>query len=134
MLQRIQTLFLLGALALMILLLCLPLIYLPGQEKIYCHEVRPLLVLTMISLCALLFTIFLYKARMIQIRISVYNIVILLGLQGWILYYFFFDRIPASRFSPTAIFPVIAIILTMVAIRYIGRDEAMIRSLNRLRK
>ncbi|MCL1973287.1 MAG: DUF4293 domain-containing protein [Bacteroidetes bacterium] len=134
MLQRIQTLYLLAAFALIILLLSFPLIYLPGAEKIFCHEVLPLLVLAAIALFAQLSTIFLYKARMIQIRISVYNTIILIGLQGWILYFFFFDRIPGATFSFTAVFPLIAAILTVLAIRYIGRDEAMIRSLNRLRK
>ena len=134
MLQRVQTLFLLAALALMILLLSLPLIRLNDQVSIYCHEMRPLLMLSVVAILALSATVLLYKARMIQVRISIYNTIILLGLQVWIAYYFFFDRIYGSNFSFTAVFPVIAAILTMLAIRYIGRDEAMIRSLNRLRK
>ena len=134
MLQRVQTLFLLAALILMILLLSFPLIYLSEQVSIYCHEMRPLLILSVVAILALSATILLYKARMIQIRISIYNTVILFGLQAWIAYYFFFDRIYGSNFAFTAVFPVIAAILTILAIRYIGRDEAMVRSLDRLRK
>jgi hypothetical protein len=118
----------------MILLLSLPLIYLPEDVAIYCSESTPLLMLTIAATAAIIATILLYKVRLLQIRISIFNSIILLGLQGWIAYYIFFDPIPSSSFSITAVFPIAAFILTLVAIRYIGRDEAMIRSLSRLRR
>lgn len=100
----------------------------------YCYQMRPLFILAVLSMLALTATLFLYKARMIQIRISIYNTVILLGLQGWIGYYLFFDRVTGLTFSITAVCPIVAAVLTVLAIRYIGRDEAMVRSINRLRR
>jgi hypothetical protein len=40
---------------------------------------------------------------------------------------------PGAIFSVTVAFPLIAAILTFLALRYIARDEAMIKALNRLR-
>jgi len=134
MLQRFQTLLLLIALSLLALLLFLPLVYLPQQVKVYCYEMRPLFTLNLVSIAAVMVTLFLYKKRMIQIRVSIFNTVVLLGLQGVIAYYVFIKPISGAAFSVTAVFPLCAAILTMLAIRYIGRDEAMVRSVNRLRR
>jgi len=134
MLQRVQTLFLLAALALMLLMLFLPLIFLPGSIQIYCYEMKPLLILTLVTTLALAANIFLYKARMVQIRICIFTSVVLIGFQGWIGYYLVFDSIPGATFSFIAVFPIAAAILTLLALRYIGRDEAMVRSYHRLRR
>ena len=134
MLQRFQTLLLLIAFILLVLLFLLPLAYLPQEVKIYCYEIRPLLLLSLVTTVATVATIPLYKARILQIRISIFNAILLTGLQGWIVYYVFVNRIPDAAFSLTAVFPLAAAILTVLAIRYIGRDEATIRSWNRLRK
>ena len=134
MIQRIQTLLLFGALALMIPMIAFPLIHFPNGETIYCFETSPLLILSLVSIGDLVATIALFRARMVQIRISIFNTVILLGLQGWIAYHYFFAPIPGATFSITAIFPVIAAILTLLAIRYIGRDEAIVRAMSRLRR
>jgi hypothetical protein len=37
-------------------------------------------------------------------------------------------------FSLTAVFPIVASVLTFLALRYISRDEAMIRAASRLRR
>ena len=134
MLQRFQTLLLLLVLIFLVLLLFLPLMYLPQEIRIFCYEMRPLLTLNLVSIVAVIVTLSLFKRRMIQIRISIFNTVILLGLQGLIAYFFFIDRMAGAAFSITAVFPLCAAIITILAIRYIGRDEAMVRSLNRLRK
>ncbi|OFY38750.1 MAG: hypothetical protein A2X18_08735 [Bacteroidetes bacterium GWF2_40_14] len=78
-------------------------------------------------------SIFLYKIRILQIRLSILNSIILLAYQAWLLYYFF-SRPEGTVFSITAVFPVIAAILSFTAMRYIARDEAMVMSANRLRK
>ncbi|MDR2585682.1 MAG: DUF4293 domain-containing protein [Prevotellaceae bacterium] len=134
MIQRTQTLLLLAALALMVLMLILPLVELPGGDQIYCYQMIPILFLCIVVSLALAAAILLYKARMIQIRISVFTSVILIGLQAWIGYYLFFDRMIGARFSFISAFPIIAAILTLLAVRYIGRDEAMVRAVSRLRK
>ena len=134
MLQRVQSLFLIAALALMLLVFFLPLIHISEQVKVYCYEVRPLLLLAVLSILGICVALFLYKVRLMQIRILAFAAVILAGLQGWIGYYYFFERIPGSVFSFTTVFPTIAIILILLSIRYIARDEAIVRSVHRLRR
>ena len=134
MIQRIQTLLLLGALAFMILLLSFPLIFLPGNITIYCLEQHPLMALSLVSTAGIVATILLYKARRVQIRISIFITVVLIGLQGWIVYDYFYAPLLDATFSFTAVFPSAAAILTFLAIRYIGRDEAIVMAMKRLRK
>lgn len=83
-----------------------------------------------------LVTIFLYKKRVLQVRLSFINMLLMFGyyailficlIQGarsmeadWNL------RIPAA-------FPLVCVVLDWLAIRAIGKDEALIRSLHRLR-
>jgi hypothetical protein len=93
-------------------------------------------ILMVLCLLITIITIFLYKKRMLQIRFSVFNIMLLLGLQG-LMYYFF--RVAertlsgSGTFSFLFIFPLVAAILVFLALRAISRDEALVRSLDRLR-
>ena len=56
----------------------------------------------------------------------------LLGYQAWI-GYAFFTREAGVAFSISAVFPIVCAILTFTAMRYIARDEAMVRSANSIR-
>ena len=81
--------------------------------------------------------VFLYNKRMVQIRLSSMNIFLMLGYYGLIAFYVF-KRNPEieSTFQNVGIgmiMPFIAIVFTYLAIRKIGADEALIRSLNRIR-
>lgn len=81
--------------------------------------------------------VFLYNKRMLQIRLSSMNIFLMLGYYGLIAFYVF-KRNPEieSTFQNVGIgmiMPFIAIVFTYLAIRKIGADEALIRSLNRIR-
>lgn len=81
-------------------------------------------------------TVFLYKKRVVQIRLCILNIVMLLGLQGMIWYIADYQQecLNASiQYGLVFIFPLIAAILTFLALRAIARDEALVRSLDRLR-
>lgn len=81
-----------------------------------------------------LVVLFLYKKRIIQIRILVFTILTLLGLFGLFFYFTFigFENAKVAFKVPVA-FPLVAAILDYLAIRSIGKDEALIRSLNRIR-
>ncbi|RIH67205.1 DUF4293 family protein [Mariniphaga sediminis] len=81
-----------------------------------------------------LITIFLYKKRIGQIRLLSFTIILLLGLLGIMLYFLYagFDGAEVA-FKVPMVFPLIAIILDYLAIRSIGKDEALLRSLNRIR-
>lgn len=78
--------------------------------------------------------IFLYKKRILQIRLLVFTILTLLGLFGLFFYFTYagFENAKVAFKVPVA-FPLVAAILDYLAIRSIGKDEALIRSLNRIR-
>lgn len=78
--------------------------------------------------------IFLYKKRILQIRILVFSMVLLLGLFG-LFFYFAYAGFTGAQvaFKIPVVFPIVAAILDFLAIRGIGKDEALIRSLNRIR-
>lgn len=84
-----------------------------------------------------LITIFLFKKRMLQIRLCIFNGILMLGFYAlfgffvWILK----DQLAGAALSVKIAlsFPIIALILDYLAIRNIGADEALVRSLDRLR-
>lgn len=81
--------------------------------------------------------VFLYKKRMLQIRLASFNLFMILGYYGLIAFYIL-KRNPEANsvfenVSIGMITPFIAIVLIYLAIRKIGADEALIRSLNRIR-
>jgi hypothetical protein len=89
----------------------------------------------LISLLALI-TVFLYKKRMLQIRLCVFNAILMLGFYGFFVYLIVVmkqqsDVSVGVRFALS--FPVICLILDYLAIRNIGADETLVRSLERLR-
>lgn len=152
MIQRIQTLYLLLATAMMSLTLFLPLatiVYggnelvlkaftLSGVESI--EGALPVYLGAFLALTTalLLVIIFLYKKRLVQIRLCVSTIVLLLGSAGLIGLYCYRlcdilsgDLIFTLGFA--SLMPVVAIIPVVLAIRGIARDEALVRSLDRIR-
>ena len=88
-----------------------------------------------------LVTIFLYKKRMAQIRFCVSEIVLLLGSVVFIALYCYRLCVVLAELMPelhftlgfASLMPIIAIILVILAIRGIARDEALVRSLDRIR-
>ncbi len=89
----------------------------------------------LIPLVALI-TIFLYKKRVLQIRLSFINMIIMLGY--YIILFLNLWRASNSleaewSLNVVAAFPLICVILNWLAIRAIGKDEALVKSLNRLR-
>ena len=88
-----------------------------------------------ILICALnLITIFLYKIRLLQIRLCIYNMLLLAGLMGVALFVLYsVQDVQTVSFRLPVVFPVIAIILHYLAFRGIRRDELMVQALSRLR-
>ena len=132
MIQRIQSLFLLIAFGLIVSLFSNKLCYAPQMEPITYSQFTPFLILTIIAAVICFFTIFIFKHRILQIRLCIFNILVLLGYQAWI-GYAFFTREAGVAFSMSAVFPIVCAILTFTAMRYIARDEAMVRSANSIR-
>ena len=132
MIQRIQSAFLLAATSLLATLFFSDMAE-NLQETVKFTDIVPLLIFDIITTFVAFTTIFLYRHRMLQIRLSIFNAIILLAFQGWIIYLFVI-RPEGTLFTINSVFPIIAAILTWLAIRYIGRDEALVKSVNRLRK
>ncbi|MDD2584290.1 MAG: DUF4293 domain-containing protein [Bacteroidales bacterium] len=131
MIQRIQTLFLLAATGLLFSMFFSDMAY-NSSETIKYTNITALLIMLIVTCTISFVTIFLYRHRVIQIRLTILNSLIMLGLQGWVMW-LFFSRPEDFAFSITAVFPIVAAILTFTAMRYIARDEAMVRSTSRLR-
>jgi len=132
MIQRKQTLFLLISLGLIISMFFGTMAY-DTSERFAFTQITGLLILNVITTFLLFFSIFTYKHRILQIRISAMNAIMLIGYQCWIAW-LFFTRPEGSVFTVSAVFPIVCSILTVLAIRYIAIDEARVRSTNRLRK
>ena len=150
MLQRIQTVYLLLASICMVVSLLTNLaVFTVGGEIVnfeamgfYQNEeiifsTWGLFIIGNISAVLSVLIVFIYKKRMLQIRLAGMNLFLMLGYYGLIAFYIL-KRNPdvGSIFQSVGIgmiTPFIAIVLTYLAIRKIGADEALIRSLNRIR-
>jgi hypothetical protein len=147
MIQRIQTVYLFISTLLIASLLKLKFAELSVNDEIYTFVARGiyngeilifngLAIFLFILLVALIHfvVIFLYKKRILQMRILVFTIVLLLGLFGMFFYFAYAGFTDAkAAFKIPVVFPIVAAILDFLAIRGIGKDEALIRSLNRIR-
>ena len=152
MIQRIQTIFLVVSLCFLFPMFFLPLAELiieSGEiqyfslvgfyqteagaiHSINCHY---LVMMLGIVICALnLIAIFMYRKRTLQIRLCLYNIFLLVGLTGVMLFVLYVGQnVQSISFNVPVVFPVISIILHYLALRGIRKDEQMVQSLNRLR-
>jgi hypothetical protein len=150
MFQRIQTLFLVLAAAAMLIASSTQLatFYYNSDEVVFeamgiymngtlNDSTWGLFAISLSSSILALITIFLYKKRMLQIRLSIFNIILMIGFYlffGFIFYKVFsVEELVFNKIGIGLIMPLIAIIFTILAIRKIGADEALVQSLNRLR-
>ncbi|MDA3952706.1 MAG: DUF4293 domain-containing protein [Bacteroidales bacterium] len=152
MIQRIQTVYLLVATILIGSVFAYPLaellssdgqvfIYsfnglsIENEEGLYLLTIPPIILLGITALMPIA-SLFLYKKRIIQMRLNSFNIMLLLGYVGLNYYYIhnFSKQLDGVvSYQITAIFPFVAAVLTYLAIRAIGKDEALIRSMDRIR-
>jgi hypothetical protein len=154
MIQRIQTVYILIAAILISLIFFLPFTsFVIEQDMSVYHlsikglipdaanskplfRVIPLICLLSVIVIVDVLTIGHFKKRMLQIRFCIANIVLLVGLQGLMFYY---ANVSAHQlgshvtYSIVFIFPLVSAILTYLAIRGIAKDEALVRSMDRLR-
>ena len=154
MIQRIQTVYLLIAEMLIASLFFVPFAEIAGKESsIYRFDIKgiylegvpnpeiifsslPLVTLWVVSLILIFASIFMFKNRILQMRISTINIFILLGLCGLIFYYTWSGaKILLGVYSLTIylVFPLIASVLIYLAKKAIAKDELLVRSIDRIR-
>ena len=149
MIQRIQSVYLLVVSILMVICMCNPIgsiiastneisefgnlaITLPDGTKDYAPWA--LFVILLIVAILAFVTIFLFKKRMLQIRLTIFSSVMLIGYYLAVVAYIFMLAEETS-FTPswTICLPLIGIILNWLAIRGIGADEALVKAYDRLR-
>jgi glucan phosphoethanolaminetransferase (alkaline phosphatase superfamily) len=147
MIQRIQTVFIFIAAIFIGILFFLPIAEIAVGTEVYLFKAAgifqgtdvifnglPIMIFLGIIVVLHLVSIFLYKKRIKQMRILVFSIILMFGLFG-IFYYFTYASFENETiaFKIPVAFPLVAIILDYLAIRNIGKDEALVRSLDRIR-
>jgi uncharacterized membrane protein len=146
MIQRIQTLFLLGAGASSLSLLGVPFAATPeavsgsaifSDAQYTISDSPALLVFYLLGGVLALVSIFAFRRRMVQIRLGIFSFIAI--LIGMILTAILFmqDAITEHTVQPddrAGIFlPVASLILLLLAQRFIRKDENLVRSMDRLR-
>lgn len=134
--QRLQTLYLAVASALLISMFFtrFATIAAPegGELTIMYYEKAGYLTLLIVTLAANLISLFAFKKRVLQMRLAMFAAIVLVGFQILIIV----DAIKVwndMSFSVTALFPLVCIVLDVLAARAIMTDEAMVQSASRLR-
>jgi hypothetical protein len=155
MIQRIQTVYLLIVAGLFIALMFFPIAVLRSGDQFYSFEVSGLNTImqpselvyptwSLMAIAAIIILlsfaiIFMYKKRVLQMRMCIFNALLMIGfcaLFGFYIWQFGkSSELPDMKLNIRiwASFPIIALILNYLAIRNIGADEALVRSLERLR-
>ena len=149
MIQRIQSVYLLAGAILMIICMCNPggsiiaadnqisefynlFISMPDGSKTYAPWA--LFAIQMIITVLAFTTIFLFKKRMLQIRLTIFSSVMLIGYYlALVAYILMLAEDTTFSASWTICLPFVGIILNWLAIRGIGADEALVKAYDRLR-
>jgi len=158
MIQRIQSLYLFVVAVACLLLFFFPMIQYAGPGGTYklfatgmksysdipgtlfFWQTFPLLVLVLASLLLSVITIFLFKKRRIQFRLVSVNILLNVLMTGLI--FLLYSRLYETAFGggrilPTYLFgtyiPLISLVFLVLASRAIRKDEALVKSSDRLR-
>lgn len=125
--QRVQTLYLALATALMAALF-----FCEKVSGIRYISYTPYLILLIIIVLLDFLALTTWKVRIFQFRTAVLAALITIALQGWLAV----DYLATSGelvFKWTAVFPLVAVILDILAARNIWADELIVRSASRLR-
>jgi uncharacterized membrane protein len=155
MIQRIQTIYLLISLILIGLFFWFPIAELfvdgnsqyfflyrgiystAGEFDILAISTVPLAILFTIIIILNLVSIFLYKNRLLQMRVSILNIMLMLGSLGLMYFYIWIAETElnaeAQYTTLMPIIPLISAILTFIAFKAINKDQKLVKSLDRIR-
>jgi hypothetical protein len=154
MIQRIQTIYYALAMTLMAFSIFLPVcrfigdngqVYLlhtwgiveAGREAppVVIHTI-PLLILFLVILFLLLIAVFSFRKRMLQMRLSVFTMVLMVGSLALLYFYRKQGMMHLNAdayFTLYAALPIVSAILTYLAFRGVKKDEELIRSYDRIR-
>lgn len=150
MIQRIQTVYLLLVVALGVALVWLPVVQLvtpEGATELQIWELTALggaplqglwgLTITTILIPVLaLIDIFLFKRRLLQARLNIFTVMLCLGYYGVLAIYIWLAKMSLGvdwHILPWASFPLVCLVLILMATRRILKDEALVRAADRIR-
>lgn len=149
MIQRIQSIFLLSAAAAAVLMFFYPVIQIAGNNSIQIYDYESIsigsfdnliqsgyIVAGLVGIIAVLsfVNIFLYKNRIRQMRICTFISLLVIFLVILIIIFSIRTEVKvASTIGLSSILPVIIFIFVLIARRSIRKDEALVRSADRLR-
>lgn len=140
MIQRIQTLFLILVIIAGIVFMFIPAAIVVSDDGII-HTFNGIgdiytTILESLTVIIALITIMCYKKRILQIRLSAFNLVLQIGMP--FLVWVIMDRLSNGSENDWHVqaglgLPLVQAILTLLSIKYIFRDIIIIRNLDRLR-
>lgn len=152
MIQRIQSVYLLLVTILLVVALCLPVGQFIGSDGIAAHVFKPLGVtladgsfqstwglfgILLLSAVVALCTIFLFRNRMLQIRMTIFGSLLLIGyyIAFFVFMFILKSDLNAMNFQLgwALCLPAVCIVLNYLAFRSIYRDELMVKAADRLR-
>ena len=93
----------------------------------------PYLVLLILVTGLNLLALFTFKIRVFQLRTTLLSAILTVALQGWIVVDFFASQADGFVFGISAVFPIVACVFDILAIRGIWADELIVRNASRLR-
>lgn len=153
MIQRIQSVFLLLVTVLLVVAICMPVGQFIGADGVTAHVFKPLGValadggfqstwglfgILLLSALVAFCTIFLFRNRMLQIRMTIFSSILLIGYYIAFCVFMFILKgdLDATAFQLgwALCLPVVAIILNYLAFRAIYKDEVMVKAADRLRR
>ena len=149
MIQRIQSVYLLIVAILSVIVMSNPIgsfiaadnsiveftnLSLIDQSGVEDYKPWALFAILMISAIISLITIFLYRKRMLQIRLTLFNIILAIGYYVTLVTFVFMLK-GESTFVPSwmVCLPFVGIVLDWLAMRAIGKDEMLVKGYERLR-
>lgn len=148
MIQRIQSVYLFIVAVLSIVSMCLPVGYFIGSDGSSAtftnlsvvaqgqvsHAPWALFVILLIVAILAFGTIFLFKRRMLQIRLTIFSTILLIFYYiTFIVFIFMLKGDSSYRPAFGICLPIIGIILNWLAIRAIGKDEVLVKAYDHLR-
>lgn len=153
MIQRIQSIYLLLVVALQIVTLCLPVGMFVTRTEVWSfynyglinaeatttdNSCWGMFALMLLSSIVAFGTIFLYKNRKLQVRLTIFNMLVIIG--WYVVFYAFMigykemlDDMLFFNTSLTLALPIVSLILSVMAVRAIRKDEKLVRAADRLR-
>ena len=148
MIQRIQSVYLLLVTILLVVAICLPVGQFIGSDGIATHVFKPLGVtladgsfqstwglfgILLLSAIIALCTIFLFRNRMLQVRMTIFGSLLLIGYYIAFFVFMFILNAMSFQLGWALCLPAVCIILNYLAFRAIYRDELMVKAADRLR-